>query len=105
VVRAFDVCARFGGEEFAVLMPGNGPESASTTAQRIRQHIEAYRPADAALAELSVTASIGLAVGTGDGSARDLVECADRALYTAKRSGKNQVRLDSGPLKRPSVGG
>jgi diguanylate cyclase (GGDEF)-like protein len=92
-VRAFDVCTRYGGEEFAVLMPGSDPESAATTAERIRQRIEAYEPTEPEFAHIRVTASFGIAATAG-GAANALVESADRALYAAKRSGKNQVRID-----------
>ena len=43
-VRVFDVCARFGGEEFAIIMPGSVVESATMVAERIRERIESYRP-------------------------------------------------------------
>ena len=90
-VRLFDVCTRFGGEEFAVLMPGSGADSAASIAERIRRRIEEYRPAERPLAELRVTASIGLSVAS-DVAGIDLVDRADRALYIAKRSGKNRVK-------------
>jgi diguanylate cyclase (GGDEF)-like protein len=90
-VRIFDVCTRFGGEEFAVMMPGGTPESAGTIAERIRQRVEAYRRSESDLAALHVTASIGVAVSPPGVTARDLIERADRALYHAKRAGKNRV--------------
>lgn len=93
-VRAFDVCTRFGGEEFAILMPGSTAGSALQSAERIRQRIEQYRfdpllipPA------LHPTISIGAAVLTGESSAQDLIARADRALYAAKAAGKNCVRM------------
>jgi diguanylate cyclase (GGDEF)-like protein len=92
-VRAFDVCTRYGGEEFAVLMPGHGIESAATTAERIRQRIEAFRPTDPAMADARITASLGISATIG-GAGTALIEQADRALYAAKRSGKNQVRIE-----------
>ena len=90
-VRIFDVCTRYGGEEFAVMMPGGTPESAEAIAERIRQRVEAYRRSEPALAALHVTASIGVAVSPPGTSARDLVERADRALYHSKGTGKNRV--------------
>jgi diguanylate cyclase (GGDEF)-like protein len=90
-VRIFDVCTRFGGEEFAVMMPGGTAESAGTIAERIRQRVEAYQRSEADLADLSVTASIGVAVAPPGSTARDLIERADRALYHAKKAGKNRV--------------
>jgi diguanylate cyclase (GGDEF)-like protein len=90
-VRIFDVCTRFGGEEFAVMMPGGTAESAGAIAERIRQRVEAYQRSEADLAELRVTASIGVAVSPPGMTARDLIERADRALYHAKKAGKNRV--------------
>ena len=90
-VRIFDVCTRFGGEEFAVMMPGGTAESAGTIAERIRQRVETYQRNEAELTALHVTASIGVAVSPPGVTARDLIERADRALYHAKRAGKNRV--------------
>ena len=92
-VRVFDVCARFGGEEFAVLMPGSSVESAAKVAARIRERIEAYRPLDRNLEAVHVTVSVGLAVLMGGMSASDLIARADNALYLAKREGKNRFRM------------
>jgi diguanylate cyclase (GGDEF)-like protein len=90
-VRIFDVCTRFGGEEFAVMMPGGTVESASTIAERIRHRVEGYQRSEPSLAVLRITASIGVAVSPPGVTARDLMERADRALYHAKRAGKNRV--------------
>ncbi len=93
-VRAFDVCTRFGGEEFAILMPGSTAASALQSAERIRQRIEQYRFDPLLIpAEMHPTISIGVAVLTGESSAHDLIARADRALYAAKAAGKNCVRL------------
>jgi diguanylate cyclase (GGDEF)-like protein len=89
-VRKFDLCTRFGGEEFAIVMPGSGPENSASVAERIRQRIETFRPAEPDLTELRVTASIGMAVSQG-ASARELISRADQALYEAKRTGKNRL--------------
>ena len=91
-VRIFDVCARFGGEEFAIIMPGSMAESAAKVADRIRERIEAYRPFDRALEAMRVTASVGLAESSVAMSGRELIARADYALYRAKRDGKNRVR-------------
>jgi diguanylate cyclase (GGDEF)-like protein len=90
-VRMFDVCTRYGGEEFAILMPNSGAQSAATVAERIRRRIESYRFTEPGLSALSVTASIGLAVSTAQLLPRDLIERADQALYQAKTLGKNRV--------------
>jgi diguanylate cyclase (GGDEF)-like protein len=90
-VRIFDVCTRFGGEEFAVMMPGGTVESAGIIAERIRHRVEAYQRSEPGLSALHVTASIGVAVSPPGVTARDLIERADRALYHAKKAGKNRV--------------
>ena len=89
-VRLFDICTRFGGEEFAVLMPAANAENAIHIAERIRERIATYQPSEVAMHSLRVTASIGLAVATSR-SAQALIETADRALYRAKHAGKNRV--------------
>jgi diguanylate cyclase (GGDEF)-like protein len=92
-VRVFDVCARFGGEEFAVLMPASSIASAAKAAGRICERIESYRWRESGLEELKVTASVGLAVSVQDSITIDLIARADAALYAAKREGKNRVRV------------
>jgi len=99
-VRVFDICTRFGGEEFAVVMPGSGREDGARIAERIRERIEAYRATEPELASLRITASVGLAVSSEGTSARDVISLADQALYQAKRSGKNQVRTSVGDTPR-----
>jgi diguanylate cyclase (GGDEF)-like protein len=92
-VRVFDLCARFGGEEFAIIMPGGVADGAAAVAERIRERIEAYRPTEQPMVDLHLTASIGLAISQPTISARELITRADRALYLAKRAGKNCVRV------------
>ena len=89
-VRASDLIARFGGDEFVILQPEADLASARATAERIRS--AAYAASDAAGVERSV--SVGVA--TFPGSARDadsLFKTADEALYRAKRAGKNRVEF------------
>ena len=95
-VRIFDVCTRFGGEEFAVMMPGGTAESAGAIAERIRQRVEGYQRSEPDLSDLTVTASIGVAVSPPGMAARELIERADRALYHAKKRGKNRVSTAAG---------
>ena len=89
-VRTFDICTRFGGEEFAIVMPSSTLQAATNVAERIRQRIERYRPAG--VDTLRMTASVGIAMSGPDKTTRDLIARADEALYLAKRAGKNQVR-------------
>lgn len=92
-VRIFDVCTRFGGEEFAVMMPGGTTEGAGAIAERIRHRVETYQPGERELSALQVTASIGVAVSPPGATAHELIERADRALYHAKATGKNRVHI------------
>jgi diguanylate cyclase (GGDEF)-like protein len=92
-VRVFDVCTRFGGEEFAIIMPGSGADDATRVAERIRNRIEAYRSPYPHLPDLAMTISIGLAISTGRITASELTAQSDEALYLAKRAGKNCVRV------------
>ena len=88
-VRVFDVCARYGGDEFAVVMPGSGLDSAVAVAERIRLRIadRQVQPSH----EPDVTVSIGVAQLEAGDHARDVIDRADRALYEAKKAGKNRV--------------
>jgi diguanylate cyclase (GGDEF)-like protein len=92
-VRTTDTPCRYGGEEFAILLPETDYEAAVSIGLRLRQGIEAM---DILFCEksISITASIGVAaLSEGDFVESDvLVEMADQALYEAKEAGRNQVR-------------
>jgi len=91
--RKSDLTARYGGEEFAMILPATPKAHASLVAERARGAIESFA-ADASAELEGVTASFGIATAPGDATdAADLVRHADRALYTAKANGKNQVQL------------
>lgn len=97
--RASDVPCRYGGEEFGVIVPNIDRREALELAERFRQAFERHRwkrhP------DLVLTASFGVAdiAGFIPGAEREeLVDRADRALYAAKRSGRNQVSGDSLPM-------
>ena len=86
-VRAGDLVCRYGGEEFAVLLPHLDLAGAKRAAERFRQAIES-RP----IHGLSVTASFGIAsMDLGAKDPHELLNEADRSLYVAKRNGRNQV--------------
>jgi diguanylate cyclase (GGDEF)-like protein len=94
-VRTTDVAARFGGEEFAVLLPElAGPQEAVRVAEKIRGAVqEAVFPAVCRL-----TVSIGVSLASPqDADVRQWVERTDEALYAAKRGGRNAVVLRARP--------
>jgi len=86
--RGTDIVARFGGEEFVVLMPHTDLEHATETAERIRQ---ALRSARFEPLPDAVTVSIGVAELSENESGDALLRRADKALYEAKESGRNRV--------------
>jgi diguanylate cyclase (GGDEF)-like protein/PAS domain S-box-containing protein len=91
--RPTDVVARYGGEEFALILPDTGERGAMQVAERIRQSVENLRIPHVACSTGIVTVSIGVAAQRPrkDDDGRDLVAAADRALYAAKRHGRNQA--------------
>jgi diguanylate cyclase (GGDEF)-like protein len=96
-VREVDVPCRYGGEEFMVILPHTDRRAAHTVAGRIRSAVAATPFTAADGQTIRVTISIGLAACPRDATtARELVTLADRALYDAKRSGRNQVRAVGG---------
>jgi diguanylate cyclase (GGDEF)-like protein len=92
-VRTVDLCARFGGEELAILLPQTTAAGAFELADRLRRRI-AGRPIKYNDAEIAVTASFGVASYPDVVRTRDaLFQAADAALYGAKHDGRNCVRL------------
>jgi two-component system cell cycle response regulator len=104
-LRSFDTVARWGGEEFVVVMPEAEARVALAVAERLRARIaDEPIPVKHAVGQLSVTISIGVAI-SGDGLANpdDLLRAADGAMYEAKRQGRNRVSeadLDALAAKR-----
>jgi diguanylate cyclase (GGDEF)-like protein len=87
-LRGVDSAARYGGEEFAVILPQAGPDGALVVAERLRSRIEKTEFPGVGC----ITASFGVATFPLHASSRDLLmTTADRALYQAKRAGRNRV--------------
>ena len=87
-IRSADQAFRYGGDEFAILLPHTTIEAADEVAERVRQRIASA----VEIGRIPVTASIGLASWPADGASLDqVVEAADKALYNAKRSGGNRI--------------
>lgn len=94
-IRASDLGFRYGGEEFAVLLPQTDADCALKAAERLRRALnEAPMAYDDR--NLDITASLGVATLTDDDSAESLLETADTALYEAKANGRNTVILGTG---------
>jgi diguanylate cyclase len=92
-VKGRDVPSRYGGDEFAVLLPETAGPGATTVAEYIRRVIERRRISDFAgeIDPVAVTISVGLATLSPSDTVHDLLRRADKALYQAKKNGRNQV--------------
>ncbi|MBD8525309.1 ligand-binding sensor domain-containing diguanylate cyclase [Pseudomarimonas arenosa] len=88
--RTMDLAARFGGEEFALILPNSDIEEAHQLAERLRSEIAAIDCGEFAAGE-TLTASFGVASAEGCTDEAMLVRRADQALYEAKRSGRDRV--------------
>jgi diguanylate cyclase (GGDEF)-like protein len=89
-LRPTDLVARFGGDEYAVLLPDLQLNQARQTAERIRQQIAALSPPSLSTA---ITVSIGVAARTDRDDVATLVQRADAAMYDAKEAGRNRVAV------------
>ena len=106
-VRKADIVARYGGEEIALVLTNTGTAGAFVLAERLRAAVEDLSTA-AGGAIVRVTASFGIAVAEPKGdvtSAAMLIRRADKALYAAKRRGRNQVVMWGPELDRASSPG
>ncbi|MDH5773707.1 MAG: diguanylate cyclase, partial [Nitrospirota bacterium] len=92
-IRPTDIIGRYGGEEFCILLPGEGPEGTAIAAERLRLAISA-RASDAVrtTGDRRITMSLGVScLSWGAPDPLELVDQADKALYAAKQAGRNQV--------------
>ncbi len=87
--RSVDRVARWGGEEFVVVVPGDEPSVGTDAAERLRQLVE-ESDWESVLPGLALTVSAGVAVGPA-AEVQDLLQRADAAMYEAKRAGRNRV--------------
>ncbi len=94
-VRSTDLVARYGGEEFAVMMPETSLDDGIAFAEKIRSMIEST-PLETQIGPLNVTISLGVASVPHSRirSAKELIVAADKALYRAKKNGRNQVQAE-----------
>ena len=98
--RGADMVARYGGEEFIVMLPDTELDGATRVAVRLQEAItELAMPNNASPFDRKITVSIGIAAAQSlsDDAGNDLIEQADRALYAAKRAGRNRIERPEYP--------
>jgi diguanylate cyclase (GGDEF)-like protein len=101
-LRKIDVVCRYGGEEFAVLLPQTTAEQAFSVAEKLRREVAGYRFPGVPRA---ITISAGTAAHPFHGNFRDeVIRAADAALYAAKQAGRNCVRVAAAVLQTVSAG-
>jgi diguanylate cyclase (GGDEF)-like protein len=99
--RETDVVARFGGDEFAVVLPETGVEGAVAVGERIRQRIAAHRFLAGDGFDIHLTASVGVATLPDVATSPDeLMQAADMAMYLVKQSGKNGIQAAQAPADK-----
>jgi diguanylate cyclase (GGDEF)-like protein len=93
-VRSNDLCGRFGGEEFVILLPGTTSGTILDVANRIRRRVHETQMLAGATTAFQITVSIGAAsFPTAGRTLPELMTAADNALFAAKDAGRNQVRV------------
>jgi diguanylate cyclase len=98
-VKGQDVACRYGGEEFAILLPGTNLRQATIVAEHIREAVMSKELIKRSTGENlgRITISIGVASWQAGDSPQEIVARADAALYAAKRGGRNLVRCEADP--------
>jgi two-component system, cell cycle response regulator len=100
-VRNCDIVARWGGEEFVLLLPSTDINAAQLVAERIREQLASAQIRDPSGELVPVTASFGVAAYAENETLEQLVDRADHAMYLAKSSGRNRVVVESPPSVKP----
>ena len=97
VMRASDIATRYGGDEFAVILPDTTKTAAWLAAEKLRSALGELRVELPSGIRVNLTGSVGVAsFGDQNGTASELLEAADAALYQAKHHGSNRVELAAG---------
>ncbi|MDL2283982.1 diguanylate cyclase [Oxalobacter sp. OttesenSCG-928-P03] len=94
-LRSYDLLARYGGEEFVIFLSDIDEKFAVEFAERIRKSVESASGSDN-WNGIPITLSIGLALNQGVNSLQEMLQQADKALYAAKRNGRNQTCIYQG---------
>jgi diguanylate cyclase (GGDEF)-like protein len=96
--RETDVVARFGGDEFALILPDTGTDGAFAVGERIRERLAAHRFLASEQLDVHLTASVGVAtLPDVAATAEELIQAADVAMYRVKDRGKNGIQVASAP--------
>ena len=102
--RETDIVARFGGDEFALVLPETGSEGAAMVGERIRDKIAAHRFLRKDGLDIKLSVSVGVAtLPDVAASAEQLVKAADEAMYWVKEHGKNNVHVAQPTDEEPRV--
>lgn len=98
-LRSFELVYRLGGEEFLVVLPGIGLRDGAEMAERLRRAVAQSRPTG-----IGITISVGVSAGIGERVNYDkLFKAADEALYSAKRAGRNRVKITDEEVLDPEL--
>jgi diguanylate cyclase (GGDEF)-like protein len=93
ILRKIDIISRYGGEEFCVLLPETDIKEAVAVAERLREAIGSSQLVTKE-GVVKVTGSLGVSsLGMCEPEIKNLIDCADKALYEAKKTGRNQVKV------------
>ncbi len=98
ILRTSDICCRYGGDEFLVILPDTPVLGAEQVAASVRREIDSLRIVAGARAPIAITASFGVAgAGAGETDAITLIARADEALYRAKQDGRDRFCVEPPP--------
>jgi diguanylate cyclase (GGDEF)-like protein len=91
-IRQIDTAARYGGDEFAIILPNTSLNDATVAAERMVD-VVSRSPITWKKEQIGISISVGLGQYDADSSPEDITSRSDQALYTAKQAGKNTVRI------------